>query len=87
MEIDKYLQSCLGGPLAHPPGSFQVIVAAAVAMALGIIGVVPDPQAYPVYPRVGQLGHKGLSLGFHGISQRITVRIPEHCPAVEQREQ
>ena len=87
VEIDKDLHSCLGGPPAYPSGSFQVIVATAVAMPLGIIGVVPDPQAHPVHPRVGQLGHKGLSLGFHGVSQRVTVRIPEHYPAVEQREQ
>ena len=52
MEVHDQLQAELRGALPDLQGIFDVAVAAAVAAALGVIGVVPDPHAdvgHPVF--------------------------------------
>ena len=44
MEVNQDLHARVGGPLAHLQGGVDVTVAAAVAVALGVKGIVPDPK-------------------------------------------
>ena len=54
MEIDADLHSVLRGPLPEFHGRVDIIIAAAVAVPVLIVRVVPDPEADIVHSGLGE---------------------------------
>ena len=67
MEVDEDLHAGVGGPLAHGHGSLYIAVAAAVAVALGIEGIVPHTQTDPVGAAGSQEVKEALTIQFFAV--------------------